>query len=410
MKLPRLTLKKSQESFFSQVLLLTLSFAYLFGLKFLKFEWMPATRLVLLICTLTVGLKLLYFFKKDIEKNIIFYLFQTSILFYVICQVILLPTDFGMLSRIIVFLVFTLYIAAAASMFFRDVDHFLKVLTICCSFQAFMVFVSFLSPTYREWLAGVMVEGGNIPFLNPFRVPGFSTGSGASLSLILSTGVFATMSLYWQARKFKYKLFYLFLSIFITVSCIVVGKLGLFLSFIYICLFFFMSSGNLKHTSLIILSFVIALLLVYSSLDIDWDAIAYPIERSFSIFLKGEDSTLGALTEMPIPPIEISTIIGTGLASTPSGYNASGSDIGYIQNYYGFGLIVATLFYGSLFYYLTSNIFRLLKSRSKVLCMIFFIPLFLIEFKEPFVTKVAYPIVLLILIFLSQKQQNELES
>ena len=73
MKLPKLTIKTSQEGFLFKSLLLVLTFSYLFQLKFLKFEWMPATRFVFLLCTLAIGIKLLYFFKKDIEKNIIIF-------------------------------------------------------------------------------------------------------------------------------------------------------------------------------------------------------------------------------------------------------------------------------------------------------------------------------------------------
>ncbi|MCS6095026.1 hypothetical protein [Shewanella baltica] len=401
---PRFTIRLSQEGFLFKSLLLIFTFCYLFQLKFLSFEWIPATRLVFLLCTFTVGIKLLYFFKKEIEKNIIFYLIQCSIFLYIISQVILLPTDFGMLSKIIVFLVFTLYMAAAASMYFFDVRHLLKILTVCCSIQAVMVFVSFLVPAYRDWLSTIMVEGGNIPFSDPFRVPGFSPGSGASLALTISAGVFSSMALYWQSEKLKPKLVYLFLSILMSVSCIFVGKLGLFLSLFYILTFFVLSFNNLKHTVFIFFVTVVILFLIYLSLDVDWDAIAYPLQRSFSIFLNGEDSSVGALGEMPIPPLDITTIIGTGLASTPNGLNASGSDIGYIQTYFGFGLIISIFFYASFFVYLVNNIFKLPNSKNKLLCLIFFAPLFIIELKEPFVTKIIYPLILLVLIFLSQKE------
>ena len=406
MKLPKLTIKTSQEGFLFRSLLLVLTFSYLFQLKFLKFEWMPATRFVFLLCTLIIGIKLLYFFKKEIEKNIIFYFFQLSVFLYVIFQTILLPTDFGMLSKIIVFLVFTLYIAAAASFFFRDVRHFLKVIMICCCIQSVMIFISFIFPAYRDWLSTVMVEGGNIPLTDPFRVPGFSTGSGASLALTISAGVFASMALYWRSTMLRRKILYLFVSLFMSASCILVGKLGLFLSFFYIFIFFIISSSNFKHTLFIGFIFLISLFTLYLGLEVDWEAIAYPLERSFSIFIKGEDATAGALAKMPIPALEIKTIIGTGLAAKANGLNASGSDIGYIQTYYGFGLVISILFYGSFFFYLVRNILKLDNSGNKLLCIVFFMPLFIIEFKEPFITKIIYPIMLLILIFLSQKEMG----
>ncbi|WP_159818022.1 hypothetical protein [Colwellia sp. 20A7] len=406
MKLPKLTIKTSQEGFLFRSLLLVLTFSYLFQLKFLKFEWMPATRLVFLLCTLSIGIKLLYFFKKDIEKNIIFYFFQSCVFLYVICQAILLPTDFGMLSKIIVFLVFTLYIAVAASFFFRDIQHFLKVVMICCCIQSVMIFISFIFPAYRDWLSTIMVEGGNIPLTDAFRVPGFSPGSGAGLALTISAGVFASMALYWRSTMLKRKLLYLFVSLFMSASCILVGKLGLFLSFFYIFIFFIIASSNLKHTFFIVLMFFLSLFILYLSLEIDWEAIAYPLERSFSIFLKGEDATAGAIAKMPIPALEITTIIGTGLVTNANGLNASGSDVGYVQTYYGFGLVVSILFYSSLFFYLARSITSLTNSVNKLLCIVFFIPLFIIEFKEPFITKITYPIILLILIFLSQKEMR----
>lgn len=410
MKLPKLTIKTSQEGFLFRSLLLVLTFSYLFQLKFLKFEWMPATRFVFLLCTLTIGIKLLYFFKKDIEKNVIFYFFQFSVFLYVVFQAIILPTDFGMLSKIIVFLVFTLYMGAAASFFFRGVQHFLKVIMICCCIQSVMIVISFVFPAYRDWLSTVMVEGGNIPLTDAFRVPGFSPGSGAGLALTISAGVFASMALYLRSTMLKRKLLYLFVSLFMGASCILVGKLGLFLSLFYILIFFIIASSNLRHTFIIVLAFFLSLFILYLSLEIDWEAIAYPLERSFSIFLKGEDSTLGALGEMPIPRLEVTTIIGTGLAAKANGLNASGSDIGYVQTYYGFGLVVSILFYVSFFFYLVRSILKIANSANKLLCIVFFMPLFIIEFKEPFITKIIYPLILITLIFLSAKEVSDKNS
>jgi hypothetical protein len=398
-------IKLSQENVLFKALLLTLTFSYIFSLKFISFEWMPATRLVFLLCTFSVGINVYYFFKRDIVKNPYYYLVLISVFSYVLVQTILLATDYGMLSKIIVFTVFTLYVAGAATFFFRDVEHFLRVLSICCSFQALMVYVSFFSPGYRDWLSSIMVEGGNIPFSDPFRVPGFSTGSGASLALTISVGVFSSMALYWQTVKLKTKLLYLFASLFMCVSCILVGKLGLFLSVFYILVFFTMSCTNLMHTGYILLSLISILCLIYLSLDIDWESVAYPLERSFSIFLKGEDSTVNALNEMPIPPIDMQTILGTGLASTANGLNASGSDIGYVQTYYGFGLLMSGLFYVSLLLYLMKNIFKIINRDARLLCFVFFVPLFIMELKEPFITKITYPFTLFVLIFLSKKKE-----
>lgn len=399
-----LTISKGKNNLAFQLILFFLTFSYLFNLKFLNFEWIPATRLVLILCFLTLGLKLAYFFKGEIERNSLFYVAQVSAFIYIIAQIFFLPTDLGMLSKIVVFLVFTIYVAGAGALIFNGVNHFLKVLVACCTLQACMVFISFVFPGYREWLSGVMVEGGNIPFSDPFRVPGFSTGSGASLALALSIGVFSAMSLFWKDNRLSIRLFYFILAIFITSSCIFVGKLGLFLCSFYILSFLLVSFKSIKHVGVIFLCLSGVAFLVFLFFDIDFETISYPLERSFSIFIKGEDSSVEAIRGMPIPPIDIETIAGTGLASTPSGLNASGSDVGYIQTYYGFGLVFSIVFYLSMFLYLLKNIYMLENRSNRLICFLFFVPLFIIEFKEPFVTKISQPIVLFILIFLSRRE------
>jgi hypothetical protein len=406
MKVPTLTVRISKEGILFNALLVVFTFSFIFNLKFIGLEWMPAIRLVFIICTIFAGIKIAYFFSRDVKENIFFYLTQVFILIYVGIQSFLLPTDLGMLSKIIVFLVFTVYLAAAASFFFRDVEHFLRVIAACAVIQAILVYFSFLSPEYRQWLSGVMFNSGNIPFEDPFRVPGFSTGSGATLALALSIGTFSCMALYWMATSVRAKLLFLFSALFITFSCLFVGKIGLFLSAYSIMTFVVIGARDIKSTVFIFTVLLFFSFSIFLYIDIDFESIAYPLQRSFSIFIEGDDASLNALKEMPVPPIDASTIVGTGLAADQYGYNASGSDIGYIQTYYGFGLAFAVLFYVSFLSYLVIYIAKLRSKRNLILCLFFFAPLFIIEYKEPFISKVTYPFVLLVMLHLSRNEDK----
>jgi hypothetical protein len=110
------------------------------------------------------------------------------------------------------------------------------------------------------------------------------------------------------------------------------------------------------------------------------------------------------LSEMPIPPLTVETIIGTGMVMHPSGFgNASGHDTGYIQTYYSLGLVFAIVFYLNYYSFLLSHI----KLRKDLFGFLLFILLVFIESKEFFIFSYTYP--LFLFSFLITKNGSEEE-
>jgi hypothetical protein len=114
----------------------------------------------------------------------------------------------------------------------------------------------------------------------------------------------------------------------------------------------------------------------------------YVFEIAFEIFIhRGEVGSVTAVANMPIPPLSVETLLGTGLVRT-AGANVTGSDSGYVQSYYALGLVMAAFFYLSL-----ARVFLAYLGRipEKLLYGMLVAAMFLIEAKEPFIFKYIVP-------------------
>lgn len=383
-----------------------ITFLYLFNIKFLAASWMPTGRLVFLGMLVFYGVNSSVFLKKEIARYPLYFILLLFVLLYVVVQSFLIQqTDFSLISKMIVFCVFSLFMAAMSRNFFPSIQLFLQSIALACLLQAIMVYISFFSPEYRNWLSLILVESSNIPLTNGSRVPGFSNSSGSALSLILSLGVFSLMSLYYCTSKPFQRFTFLFGSIFILLSCIFVGKLGLFLSIYFIISILILESIRrpiFAFKILIIGTITLFFLMKYTFVG-DLGQFTYVMERSFALFMGNEDSTLTALKSMPIPALDVNTMIGYGITTDAKGINAAHSDVGYIQTYYALGFIFSLIFYTSLFFYLLVKAIAVKDRPYRLLSFVLFIPLFIIELKEPFITKLGYSFVIFSFLFIVNK-------
>lgn len=391
-----------------------ITFLYLFNIKFLAITWMPTGRLVFLVMLVFYGVSSSVFLKKEIGRYPLYFILLVFVLLYVTVQSLLIQyTDFSLISKMVVFCVFSLFMAAMASEFFPSIKAFLQSIAFACLFQAMMVYISFFVVGYSDWLSSLLVESSSIPFSNASRVPGFSNSSGSALSLSLSLGVFALMSLYYCSSKYSQRVAYLSGSVFILLSCIFVGKLGLFLSFYFILAIFFLESLRQPMFALKILiaGSIIFFILIKFTFVGDLGQFTYVIERSFALFMGNEDSTLNALKSMPIPALDVNTMVGYGVTTDAKGINAANSDVGYIQTYYALGFIFSFIFYTSLFFYLLVKVTAVKDRAYRLLSFVLFIPLFIVELKEPFITKLGYSFVIFSFLFIvSKTSKNPLSS
>jgi len=259
--------------------------------------------------------------------------------------------------------------------------------------QSLFIIYSYLSPDFRLWTYQALIQGGNIPLTNGTRVAGFTNSSGASLSLIQSLGFFSALYCIRRTQLPTYLLCLTFMAIVICVSTILTGRLGFFICLALVPVFVPKTSWQR------IVRIVLATLLVISVLSIAWK-VAFPrivnsvplsttLNWAFEWVGEGQLESLALLREMPIPPLTVSTVIGTGLVIDPeTGLNASGHDSGYIQNYYAMGLPLTVLFYGSLVLFgigLTG--LRYMDYHGSILLVLMLI----VEIKEPFVFKYVLP-------------------
>ncbi|QIR06505.1 hypothetical protein [Salinivibrio costicola] len=301
-----------------------------------------------------------------------------------------------------------------------ELNTFFRSVAFACFLQAFFVYISFFSESYRIFLSGILVETSNIPITYSKRVPGFSNSSGSLLSLLLSFGVFFFMCLFVNNSSRHYKLVFFTCAVFVATSCLFVGKLGLFLSAYFIFATLFFQSKYFRYVIFLVALFSVPASLAYyiynspssviESNAVSLEGFEYALNRSFSIFSSEGDSTIKALLKMPIPNLDINTTLGHGYFIDASGRNVTGSDVGYVQSYYSLGLIFSLIFYVSLFCYLFYKILGVQNLTLRNMAFVFFFPLFVVELKEPFITKLGYVFLLLTYLFLCDKDKNSVEN
>lgn len=182
------------------------------------------------------------------------------------------------------------------------------------------------------------------------------------------------------------------------------GRTGMLMSIAFTFLFFNQLNRKEKITLTLIIvlssSFLINIFEKNVSNDFSLD---YFYQKSFGIF-SGNDNTISALSEMPIPELSIETFFGTGLSNIIDDSNASGHDSGIIQTYYSIGLIMSIVFFSTYLYVLHRAFSWTTKKIAFFLATIFF----LIELKEPFIFKYSHLFIILLIYFSSLKENQAL--
>lgn len=327
--------------------------------------------------------------------------------------------DSGQFSRFANLAMYSYLGAALVAIVANDIKTVLVAIFIAISAQSIFLPYSFVSIEYREWFESVMETGtvyGTVE--NIYRAPGFTSSAGAALSLIQSMGVFVGWMLLRGGKSYqpvsglemRLVLFLMLLTLF---SCVIVGRTGLLLSCIFIGLFFLTPSagvkGQIKKIELGIIFAVVVVVIGFAINPIlgllsDNFSLDYFTDWAFGFFT-GKDDTADALREMPIPPLSVETIHGTGFANLVKDVNPSGHDSGFIQSYYSMG-IVAVLFLYIPYLYVLFFVLNWLPIMLRVLLAVLF---FSLDVKEPFLFKYSLMFVILTLHFshvLSEKKSR----
>ena len=119
-------------------------------------------------------------------------------------------------------------------------------------------------------------------------------------------------------------------------------------------------------------------------------------------------SFVTSLQAQEVAPISFETIIGTSIYR---GYSGSGvlnrSDTGYLQAYFGYGLIMTVVFYFCLYKCMLENIFAIKDKDTKLLFLFFFAAIAIVEAKEPFIHHYGLPFAFFVGVFLCQKRGQD---
>lgn len=327
---------------------------------------------------------------------------------YVLIQYIYVG-DIGQLSRFINLVIISYFGAALIVIISPEIKTLLKSILIAITVQSIIIIISFFDFNYRVWFDTVVFSGMNYGSDYLYRAPGFSSTSGAALSVIQSLGVLVGWVLL-KSNKFFIKItekwvYLTILSMFISgVSCVFVGRTGLLLSVLYMVLLAISFEFRKKlfgfFVSITSIAYFVFTVHLIPLLGQDF-SIEYFENWVFGFFI-GKDDTIKAITEMPVPPLTVETFIGTGLSSPIAGSNPSGHDSGFIQAYYSMGLPVTIIFY-CIYIYVLWHLMRWLPRTYKLILVMVF---FLIEVKEPFLFKYSGMFVLMVMYF-SHKMASE---
>lgn len=274
-----------------------------------------------------------------------------------------------------------------------DWKRFHTYIALAVLLQALVHAYSFFSPTYREFISQFLIQTGNRDLASAARPPAFANAAEASFSLIQSLGTFSFLVLLRGEKRWGWKVFCTISIFFILFSNILSGRTGLLVSLTFLG-FFFLTNARARIMAVFGVLPVIALLVLQSENIAILLSHIDPIlgrsylsmtSRAFEIFYApGEVQSVSHFASMRIPPLEFQSIFGTGRHIPDFG---AGHDSGYIQNYYGMGLIMATVFYIAFSYLILRNLLFMKKEFWSGLLL--FVVMMLVEVKEPFIFKYA---------------------
>lgn len=306
--------------------------------------------------------------------------------------------DSTQFSRLVHFALYSIVGAIVYVSLFNDEALFHKAVIGATLIQVFFVFVTYSSPAANNIIFSYVYVSHN--FLESLgRAPGLSSSGGATLSVIISLGAFSIVRLS-MLEKHGWFIPTMLIIIF---SQVLVGRTGLLLSIFALCMLLIYSDLNIRTIILTILGLILSQLILLDYIKSNEQFMAYTKNWAESS-LTGSDGTISALIDMGIKEMDtMAFIIGTGQVATPDGYNASGSDVGYVQTFYAMGLL-GVVFYMALLLFLYS--FYKKTNKSFYFLVLLFLP-FVAEIKEPFIFKYMIVFYVFISLIHGREKLNE---
>ena len=266
---------------------------------------------------------------------------------------------------------------------------------------AFSCILEFFIPPIKKILAFVFISTDNIHYDRSFRVKGFVSGGGATLSFILSISLMMSHGLFLKKKN----ILYIIVALILTIGIIFVGRTGIVLAsiswFIFFLLFLFLSNAK-NIIYLILISIIIIFTMDFLMLSEEENDIIfkYSFEIFTNYFEKGklESGSTTAVMNMYFIPDLKHFIFGEGLYKAYKTYQPT--DIGYIKQLLSTGIFGSILFY-VLMIYVQFKAYHYFKDIIGIPFMILILCTFwIVEGKEPvFIQSYACRLLLLMFIY-----------
>lgn len=396
------------------VLCVLLSFAMIFNISFVFAPSLTSARIAFFIIIVLSYNKIFYCLRNESKFYIsrcFFYILCCSFLFSVV-QFLLSSGDSTQVSRLLYFFLFSIVGAIGiSSLLDFDINKVSKAIVYAIFFQSIFIFVDYNSVLFHSFVTHKLVQPENYKE-DWIRAVGLTNGGGSSLSMILFSGFVVCLYLLNDTKQWREKSLYVFMAVSIMGSTVLTGRTGLVLEILFLLTFpLYNRSFNFARILKSYLSLFLFISLFLYLLDNYLLNIMLDANDKFEFLLLwleeigefGSGGTVNALKEMNVPPVSLDTILGTGYVKTSEGFNASGSDIGYVQTYYSLGLIFTVLFYLSLFSYLSWNFYKYF-GKKYFFWQTLVILIFFAEYKEPFIFK--YSLIFVVFTVLTCKFRN----
>lgn len=336
------------------------------------------------------------------------FLFLCTIFIYSLIQFMAYGfSDSTQMSRVFHLIVYAVLGGSLlASLYGFNINELILSLILALVAQSILIIFESLSTDFRGFIKSVLtMPVRSTIYESTSRWQGLTNGGGAQLSVTQSIGALLVyLTIIRRNLKFRGHVIYgiflalIFLSIFLT------GRTGMIGFAIFSIGFLFVASFRDKIRLAIVLIAItlfagVGISLMAGSHSHYFSSIAKTADWQSELIRPTSSETISALAKMNVPPLSAETIVGTGTVSNSDGSNSSGSDLGYIQTYYALGLVATVLFYGLLLTFFVKELYFIRKKREGVLIYLGVIMMFFYEYKEPFIFKYNFCIVLLALTF-----------
>lgn len=312
------------------------------------------------------------------------------------------------LGRTILFFVLTSLFCVFSYFLFDNLKQFLLSTFFASILQSIIVIADFFSDAVKQFFYNNFVLDANFGYLSPMRAAGLGAGESL-LSIDLYLGLVAASILILTSKKIS---IYVIGYIVILFSCFLAGTTGflLGLTLLLVTITILILHGNLKQkvsVSLILFGGIVLLFTLAASFFSEIDDFRNFTKITDLWDLGVEDqATVSTLKSQKVAPLSSETLLGTSLYRGTINGITTMSDTGYIQSYFGHGLIFAFIFYFVLYRSMIINI-KAVKNKMVFLVLVFFgLSIALAEAKEPYIYHYGITFVFFLICFLAQKNQK----